>query len=150
MRVSDERPPIKDIQGGQGTLAKRGAQGAVAPFESVLQEKGRADSKDALNRLLERITEQGELIARRRDINDVKKYREMVADFLDEAMRSTYQSDRDRSFDSRGRLREYSTVRKINGELESLARNVLDEQRGNLEILEQLGTIRGLLIDLLV
>ena len=150
MRVSDDRPPIKDIQGGQGAQAKKGAQGPAAPFESFLQEKGRADSRETLNRLLERVTEQGERIARRRDINDVRKYRELVSDFLEEAMRSAYQADRDRSFDGRGRLREYSTVKKINGELESLARNVLDEQRGNLEILEQLGTIRGLLIDLLV
>ena len=150
MRVSDDRPPIQDVHGGQGTQAKKGAQGAAAPFESVLQEKGRADSREALNRLLERIAEQGERIARRRDINDVKKYRELVSDFLEEALRSTYQADRDRSFDGRGRIREYSTVKKINGELESLARNVLDEQRGNLEILQQLGTIRGLLIDLLV
>lgn len=150
MRVSEDRPPIQDIQGGQGTQVKRGAQGAAAPFESILQEKGRADSRETLNRLLERIAEQGERIARRRDINDVRKYRELVSDFLEEAMRSTYQADRDRSFDGRGRLREYSTVRRINGELESLARNVLDEQRGNLEILEQLGTIRGLLVDLLV
>ena len=150
MRVSDDRPPVQELPGGQGAQSKRGAQGAAAPFESLLQEKGEAQSKATLNSLLEKITEMGERIARRRDINDVKKYRQMVSEFLDEAMRSTYQAERDRSFDGRGRLREYSTVKRINTELEALTRNVLDDQRGNLEILGQLGTIRGLLVDLLV
>ncbi len=150
MRVSDDRPPVQELQGGQNAQAKRGTQSAAAPFESFLKETGQAESRATLNGLLERITELGERIAHRRDINDVKKYRQLVSDFLDEAMRSTYQADRDRSFDGRGRLREYSTVKKINAELEELTGAVLDDQRGNLEILQQLGTIRGLLVDLLV
>ncbi len=150
MKVSDDRPPVQELQSGQSLQAKRGARGAAAPFESVLRETGQAESRATLNSLLERITEQGERIANRRDINDVKKYRQLVSEFLDEAMRSTYQADRDRSFDGRGRLREYSTVKKINAELEELTGTVLDDQRSNLDILNQLGTIRGLLVDLLV
>lgn len=150
MRITDDRPALQDVQAGQALQHKKGAQEMAAPFEGLLQDKGRADAKEALDRLLGQIAEYGGRIAARRDICDVKRYRELVADFLDEAMRSTYRADRDRSFDGRGRFREYSTVKKINEELESLARNVLDGQKQNLDILSQLGTIRGLLIDLLV
>lgn len=150
MRVREDRAPLQDVVHGQGIQTKRGAQGSAAPFEALLQEKTQADSHAVLSRLLEQITEQGELIARRREINDVRKYRSLVSDFLDEAMRSTYRTDREGSFDSRGRFKEYSVVRKINEELESLTQQTLDDQKDNLTILDQLGTIRGLLIDLMI
>lgn len=150
MRVTDDRKPIQDVAHGQGIQGKKGTAGSAAPFEVLLHEKGQADSKAYLNNLLQRITEQGELIARRREINDVRKYRGLVADFLDEAMRSTYSADREGAFDARGRFKEYSTVKKINAELEDLTRRVLADQQDNLGILEQLGSIRGLLIDLMI
>lgn len=150
MRIAEDRPRQVDGAHAQGIQGRKGARETNAPFDSLLRDRGQADSRAALNRLLEQITEQGEVIARRRDIYEVRKYREMVADFLEEAMRSAYQANRERSFDSRGRMREYSTVQKINGELEHLARDVLDEQKDNLAILQDLGTIKGLLLDLLV
>jgi uncharacterized protein len=66
------------------------------------------------------------------------------------AMRSTYSSDKQSSFDARGRYKEYSIVHKINAELEKLTSQVLADQKDNLTILEQLGTIRGLLVDLMI
>jgi multidrug efflux system membrane fusion protein len=83
-------------------------------------------------------------------LGDIKKYRELVSDFLDEAMRAAYQTDRDGSFDARGRYKQYSIVKRINEEVEKLTSQALSDQRDNLEILGQLGTIRGLLIDLMI
>jgi len=150
MRVKEDRGPVQDVTQGQGITSRKGAVRDAAPFDGVLKEKAEADSKDTLSKLLDRITEQGNLIARRRDITDVKKYRELVAGFLDEAMQSTYQKDREGSFDARGRYKEYSVVKKVNEGLENLTRQVLGEQHDNLAILEQLGTIRGLLVDLMI
>lgn len=150
MRVKEDRGPIQDVVQGQGIIGRKGAVRDAAPFDGFLREKSAADAKETLNKLLERINEQGELIARRRDINDVKKYRELVSGFLDEAMQSTYEKSREGAFDTRGRYKEYSVVKKINEGLENLTRQVLGEQKDNLAILEQLGTIRGLLIDLMI
>jgi uncharacterized protein len=150
MKVTDDRKPIQDVAHGLGTANRRGVAGGAAPFGALLQEKGRADAKDTLNRLLERINEQGEIIAKRRDISDVRKYRELISDFLGEALQSSYRTDKEGSFDARGRFKEYAVVKKINAEVETLTRQVLDDQSDNLAILGQLGTIRGLLVDLLV
>lgn len=150
MKVTDDRSPIQDISHGQGIANKRGAAEGAAPFGVLMQEKGLENSKDTLNRLLERINAQGELIAQRRDISDVRKYRELVSDFMEEATRSAYRTDKEGSFDSKGRFKEYAVVKKINAEVETLTRQVLDDQKDNLAILDQLGTIRGLLVDLMV
>jgi uncharacterized protein len=150
MKVTDERLPIQDVAQNQAMQNRKGATQNAAPFGRFLQEKSRDDTRATLNRMLERITEQGEIIAKRKDINDVKKYRGLVSEFLGEAMSSAYEADKESSFDARGRFKEYSVVKKINTELEKLTKQVLEEQKDNLAILEQLGTIRGLLIDLLV
>jgi uncharacterized protein YaaR (DUF327 family) len=150
MKVTDERSSIQDVTQNQATQNRKGATQGAAPFDRILQEKSRADNHATLTRMLERITEQGELIAKRRDLSDVRKYRELVSGFLEEAMSSTYEADKQGSFDPRGRYKEYSIVKKVNIELEKLTKQVLEEQKDNLAILEQLGTIRGLLIDLMV
>jgi uncharacterized protein len=150
MRV-DKDKTVQDVLQVPGVQPKKGATESVAPFGRVLrEEKSRADSKAVMDGLLGKIAEQGELIARRRDMGDIRKYRELIASFLDCAMRSAYSTDKDGSYDARGRYKEYSVVRKINEEVEKLARQALEEQRDNLAILEQLGTIRGLLIDLMI
>jgi uncharacterized protein YaaR (DUF327 family) len=148
----DKSKSVGDVtQGPQGVTHRRAPAEGAAAFGQVLRdEQGRADSHAVLQKLLDQITEQGEMIARRKDINDIKKYRQLVSDFLDEAMRSAYRTDREGSFDSRGRYKEYSIVKKINDEVEKLASRALSDQRDNLEILGQLGTIRGLLIDLMI
>jgi uncharacterized protein YaaR (DUF327 family) len=125
-------------------------EGSSAFGQVLKDESGRADSRAMLKKMLNEITEQGEMITRRKDINDIKKYRQLVSDFLDEAMRSSYRTDREGSFDARGRYKQYSVVKKINEEVEKLASEALSDQRDNLAILGQLGTIRGLLVDLMI
>lgn len=146
----DKSKPVRDVQPAQGAYRKTQAPDAAAFGQVLHRESSRAESRAVLERLLGEISEQGENIARRKDINDIKKYRELVAEFLEEAMRSAYRTDRETSLDSRGRYKEYSIVKRVNDEVEKLARQALEEQRDNLEILDRLGTIRGLLIDLMI
>jgi uncharacterized protein YaaR (DUF327 family) len=68
MKVREDRLPIQDVTHGQALLGKRGAAEGAAPFESMLQERSQANTKETLNKLLERINEQGEIISRRKDI----------------------------------------------------------------------------------
>lgn len=151
MRVEKSKSVTGTSQGPAPASYRRAPASGASAFGDVLKdEKGREDSRAALKKLLGEINEQGENIARRKDIDDIRRYRELVSDFLNEAMRSAYRTDREGSFDSRGRYKEYSIVRKINDEVEKLARQALSDQRDNLEILRQLGTIRGLLIDLMI
>ena len=150
MKVNDDRPAIKELSPGQTTHGRKGSQEVSAPFRQMLQESSTASKGDVLRELLDRITKQGELVASRTDIGELKKYRQMVKDFLHEAMNSTYATDKESLFDAKGRFKEYSVVKKVDVELEKLTQKVLSEQKDNLAVLEQLGIIRGLLVDLLI
>ncbi len=150
MKVTDDRPKIPDLAQSPPGVARRSSADAPSPFRDALQTSARAQSEDRLQAMLQKVNDQGELLASRMDVSELKKYRQMVADFLNEAMNSTYASDRDSLFDARGRFKEYSVVRKVNTELEKLTSTVLSDQKDNLDILAQLGVIRGLLVDMLI
>lgn len=150
MKVSDDRPMIPEMVQSPAGVSRKAAVQAGEPFRDVLQASAGAAGKDKLQQLLQKVTDQGEVLASRMDVSELRKYRQLVADFLGEAMSDTYTSDRESLFDARGRFKEYSVVRKVNAEMENLTTQVLSEQKDNLDILAQLGVIRGLLVDMLI
>ncbi len=149
MKVGEEGKVPQEMLFGSPARANRG-QESVVSFQRVLRTSDGEHSQERLHRLLGEITTQGEAVASRLDVGEVRRYRELVAQFLAEAMNQTYEAQREGLFDNRGRYKEYSVVRKVNAELEKLTQSVLGEQQDNLDVLEQLGIIRGLLVDLLV
>ena len=60
------------------------------------------------------ITTQGERIARHMDIRDLKRYRGLVKEFLNEVVYRSHNFSRENFLDRRGRHRVYGIIRKIN------------------------------------
>ena len=150
MKVSDDRPMIQELVQPPLGAARRVPAPVGGQFQEALQASAAATGRERLQQLLQKVQEQGESLAGRMDVAELRKYRQLVSDFLNEAMNETYSGEKQSSFDARGRFKEYSVVRKVNAELEKLTAQVLNDQRDNLAILEQLGVIRGLLIDMLI
>lgn len=150
MKVTDDRPLIAELTQTASGVARKSPAPTSAQFQDALQASTAATGRERLQELLQKVTDQGEALAGRMDIVELRKYRQLVSDFLGEAMNETYTGDKQSSFDARGRYKEYSTVRKVNAELEKLTARVLNDQKDNLAILEQLGVIRGLLVDMLI
>ena len=65
--------------------------------ESELQTK--------LKGLLEEITQQGESIKKKRDIKEMKRYREMIKEFMNEITTRSHKFSRENFLDRRGRHR---------------------------------------------
>lgn len=149
MKISEEGKLPPELMPGAGQRTHRSQEGALQ-FNRILNAKSGENRRETLNKLLDEITRQGEVVASKLDIGEVKRYRSLVSDFLDEAVGQTYTSDREGLYDNRGRYKEYALVKKVNVELEKLTQTVLSEQKDNLDVLEQLGIIRGLLVDLMV
>lgn len=107
--------------------------------ESELQEK--------LNGLMKDITSQGEKLAEHMDIRDMKKYRELVKDFLNEVVNRSHKFSRENFLDRRGRHRVYGIVKLVNKNLDDLAGELVKDEKDHLTILSKVGEIRGLLLD---
>lgn len=108
--------------------------------ESELQEK--------LQLLMGEITEQGEKLAKKRDIRDMRKYRGLIKDFLNEVVNRSHQFSRENFLDRRGRHRVYGIIRLIDENLDALAQELVKDEKDNLAILGKIGEIRGLLLDI--
>ena len=107
-----------------------------------------ADLQARLNGLMEEITMQGDRLSKKRDIRDMKKYRGLIKEFLNEIVNRSHQFSRENFLDRRGRHRVYGIIRLMDEKLDELAQELVKDEKDNLAILAKIGEIRGLLLDI--
>lgn len=108
-----------------------------------------ADLQAKVDALLSDITAQGNRIAQHMDIRDMKKYRSLIKDFLNEVVYRSHKFSRENFLDRRGRHRVYGIIRLIDSNLDELAGELLKEELDHIGILDKIGEIQGLLLDIL-
>ena len=101
-----------------------------------------------LTSLMEEITMQGDKLAKHRNIKDMRRYRGLVKDFLNEIVNRSHSFSRENFLDRRGRHRVYGIVRPVDAKLDELAQELVKDEKDNLSILNKIGEIRGLLLDI--
>ena len=108
-----------------------------------------ASLKERLNLMLEDIVQQGKKIAKRTDISEMRQYRQLIKDFLNEVVNRSHQFSRENFLDRRGRHRVYGIVKLIDKNLDELAEELIKDEKDNIAILNKIDEIRGLLLDIL-
>ena len=106
------------------------------------------DLQNALTHMMEEITMQGEKLAKHRDIKDMKRYRALIKDFMNEIVNRSHAFSRENFLDRKGRHRVYGIIRLIDQNLDELAQELVKDEKDNLAILNKIGEIRGLLLDI--
>lgn len=106
------------------------------------------DLQNALSQMMEEITRQGEKLAKHRDIKDMRRYRTLVKDFLNEIVNRSHAFSRENFLDRKGRHRVYGIIRLVDQNLDELAQELVKDEQDNLAILSKIGEIRGLLLDI--
>ena len=106
------------------------------------------DLQARLGALMDEITMQGERIAKKKDIKDMRHYRSLIKDFMNEIVSRSHSFSRENFLDRKGRHRVYGIIRLVDQTLDELAGELLKEQKDNLTILQQIGDIRGLILDI--
>ena len=127
----------KDVQQSDGTFKFTLASRIE---ESELQTR--------IQSLMEEITMQGDRLYKKRDIRDMKRYRGLIKDFLNEVVYRSHSFSRENFLDKRGRHRVYGIIRRIDENLDELAQELVKDEQDNLAILNKIGEIKGLLLDI--
>lgn len=109
---------------------------------------GEAELQEKLSSLMEAITVEGEKLAKRRDVKDMKHYRGLIKEFLNEVVTHSHSFSRENYLDRRGRHRVYGIIRLVDENLDQLAQELMKDEKDNLAILNKIGEIRGLLLDI--
>lgn len=112
---------------------------------SNIEEAGLADR---LNLMMEEIVMQGDKITKRMDVKDMRRYRTLIKDFMNEIVNRSHKFSRENFLDRRGRHRVYGIVRLVDGKLDELAQELMKEEKDEIAILAKVGEIRGLLLDI--
>lgn len=102
-----------------------------------------------LHTLMEEITMQGDKLAKKRDIKDMRRYRGLIKEFMNEIVSRSHSFSRENFLDRKGRHRVYGIIRLVDENLDELAQELMKDEQDHLAILTKIGEIRGLLLDIL-
>ena len=109
--------------------------------ESGLQER--------LSAMMEEITMQGKKLSKRMDIRDMKHYRRLIKEFMNEIVNRSHKFSRENFLDRRGRHRVYGMIKRVDAVLDELAGELLKDEKDALTILGKVDEIRGMLLDII-
>lgn len=107
-----------------------------------------AELQARLQTLMEEITMEGQKLSKRRDVKDMRHYRGLVKEFLNEVVTHSHSFSRENFLDRRGRHRVYGIIRLVDENLDQLAQELMKDEKDNLAILNKIGEIQGLLLDI--
>ncbi len=102
----------------------------------------------SLSVMMEDITQQGNKLGKRMDIRDMKLYRKMIKEFMNEIVSHSHKFSRENFLDKKGRHRVYGMIKLVDETLDELAEELMKEEKDHLAILNKIGEIRGLLLDI--
>ena len=119
-----------------------------ATFSSQLRKLETVNYEEKIRVLADKIQSQGKKLGKKADIHDLKVYKKLISEFLDEAVTHSHSFTKKNFLDRRGRHRVYAIIKKINEELIELTNEILKAEQDNIAILKKLDDIRGLILDL--
>lgn len=108
-----------------------------------------ADLQARLTLMMEEITQQGKRIGKKMNITDMRRYRTLIQEFMNEVVSRSHKFSRENFLDRRGRHRVYGIVRLVDEKLDELAAELIKDEKDHISILNKIDEIRGLLLDII-
>ena len=142
IKVSDVNAaaPVQQTQSTASTDTGFKFTLAAAIDDAELQEK--------LTNLMNDITTQGNLLSEHMDIRDLKRYRGLVKEFLNETVNRSHKFSRENFLDRRGRHRVYGMIKLVDEKMDELATALVADEKDHIDILNRVDEIKGLLLDI--
>lgn len=150
LKIGDVINNSSTVSGMIGKEERKAAGIADSSFKGQLREIQSDKCEENLRQLVHQIVEQGKKLGSKVDVRELKIYKRLISEFLDEALSNSRRFSKQSFLDRRGRHRTYSVVKNINDELELLTQDVLKEEKDNIGILQRLEDIRGMLLDIVM
>lgn len=117
-------------------------------FSDFLQQEKRKESKEILNQLLNDIDEQGKKLSQYKNLKELRAYKELIKKFMDETVKLSIELEDRVSYDRLGRTKKMKIIKEIDRKLLELTDLTLQKELDQIKILDQIGEIKGLLVNL--
>ena len=141
---------VNDVSQVQSTEATKSTAPVDDTFKFTLAAAvDDADLQEKLTNLLNDIATQGKLLSEHMDIRDMKRYRGLVKEFLNEVVNRSHKFSRENFLDRRGRHRVYGMIKPVDEQMDELATALVKDEKDHIDILNRVDEIRGLLLDII-
>lgn len=139
----NQAAPVTQVQQGDANQVSDGT------FKFILASNiAEEELQVRLSSMMEEITRQGDKLSKKMDVRDMKRYRGLIKDFMNEVVNRSHKFSRENFLDKKGRHRVYGIIRQVDNTLDELARELMKDEKDHLTILGKIGEIRGLLLDI--
>lgn len=102
-------------------------------------------NEEEMKQLLDDIKKRGNRLVISKCYADVKAYKNLIKDYLQNVLNHMYKLKNEVSF---WQTQYYITVEVIDKKLEEITQSVLGEEKGNLDIAATIDEIQGLIVDI--
>ena len=141
---------VDNMQQVNATTQTQQAQQSGEDFKFTLMSSiEEAGLSERLSVMMQEITMQGEKLGKHMDVRDMKHYRRLIQEFMNEIVNRSHKFSRENFLDRRGRHRVYGMIKRVNVVLHELAGELIKEEKDTLAILSKVDEIRGLLLDII-
>lgn len=117
-------------------------------FGELFVKQGSKMQQEQLTRLLGDISSAGERVARSRNLRELARFKMLVKRFLQEAVNYGLEMKQSHTWNRYGEGRRLKVVETIDHKLIELAEDLLSEEKETIDLLDKIGEIKGLLINL--
>lgn len=131
-----------------GPSASSSAKSDKLSFSEIMARDAEKKVYNRLNQIMQKVDEQGKALSEKQTVAELKKYKKLVKLFMDEAVNAGLELKEDRHFTRRGRTQLYKMIRQVDDQLVKLTQDVVDKQAPSLDILDRVGEIKGLLVNM--
>ena len=141
---------VDNMQQVNATTQTQQAQQSGEDFKFTLMSSiEEAGLSERLSVMMQEITMQGEKLGKHMEVRDMKHYRRLIQEFMNEIVNRSHKFSRENFLDRRGRHRVYGMIKRVNVVLDELAGELIKEEKDTLAILSKVDEIRGLLLDII-
>lgn len=117
-------------------------------FGEMVVKQGSKMQTEQLTRLVGDISAAGDRVARNRNLRELARFKMLVKRFLQEAVDHGLEMKQSHTWNRFGEGRRLKIVETIDEHLVELAKELLEEEKETIDLLDRIGEIKGLLINL--
>ncbi|MFT8318678.1 MAG: YaaR family protein [Sporolactobacillus sp.] len=117
-------------------------------FERTLSARKSSGDADVLKHLFQQIGDQAKRVSGSRTIRDLQIYKKYVQSFMQNAVQLGLKTDQFRSWQQGGT--QQTLIKTVDKKLMALTDDLLDKNKDQLDLLDHLDEIRGMLINLYI
>jgi uncharacterized protein len=124
-------------------------KGVESPnFQQLLQKKQTDLSQERLQSILSELHKHETRLSHSQTMQDLIAYKQTIRSFLQEVVQNGFSLDEQKGFQPNGREKRLKMVKQVDEKLVELSNQVLEKQATSVQLLEKMGEIKGLLVNL--